>query len=64
MKAVDKYSRTVTPIPLEPKAYEGEVEKYGVEGLQKLWMDILERYAHEEYYDPGLVQEITGEEAK
>ena len=55
----------LTKIPLEPHAYQREVDKYGVNGLKELWIDILERYGHEEYYNPDLVEEILrNKEAK
>lgn len=41
-----------------------EVETYGVEGVKQLWTDILERYANEEYYDPGLVHEMLEHKAE
>jgi len=52
---VIKITATVT---LKPQAYQFEVDKYGIEGLRVLWMDILERYGHEEYYEPDLVEEL------
>lgn len=48
----------IIKVVLEPQAYQSEVDKYRIEGLQRLWMDILERYAHEAYYDPDLICEI------
>ena len=51
----------LTKITLEPRAYPKEISKYGEEGLKQLWMNILERYAHEEYYDPDLVEEVLKE---
>lgn len=48
----------MTKITLKPQAYQSEVDKYGIEGLKKLWTDILERYAHEEYYDPYIVEKL------
>ena len=52
---------TLTEIILKPKAYQSEIDKYGKKGLKQLWIDILERYAHEEWYDPDLVEEILKE---
>ena len=54
----------LTKITLNPHAYQREVDKYGVDGLKSLWTDILERYGHEEYYDPDLVEEILEERRK
>jgi len=48
----------VTKIAFEVSACAHEVDKYGEEGLKRLWENILERYAHEEWYDPDLVHEI------
>ena len=39
-------------------AGQDEVDKYSEEGLRNLWIDILERYGNEEYYDPDLVKEL------
>lgn len=52
----------VVEIVLRPKAFQHEVDKYGKEGLKRLWMDILERYAHEEYYDPDIIHEMLEHE--
>lgn len=49
-------------IPLEPRANQGEVDKYGKDGLKRLWEDVLDRYANEKYYDPDLVHEILEHE--
>jgi len=49
----------VKRIVLGVTAYPSELKKYGEEGLKSLWADIIERYAHEEYYNPDIVEELT-----
>lgn len=48
-------------IIIELSADPSEVDKYGIEGLRQLWVDILERYANEEHYDPDLLDQILKE---
>ena len=45
-------------IELKLTTSKAEVEKYGKEGVKQLWLDILERYANEEHYDPDLIHEM------
>ncbi len=51
-------------IELKLTASRAEVGKYGKEGLKQLWIDVLERYASEEYYDPDLVQQMLEAKAE
>jgi len=51
-------------IELKLTASSAEVETFGKEGLKQLWIDILERYASEEYYDPDLVKELVDRKAE
>lgn len=46
---------------IEVYADSDEVEKYGEEGLRTLWINILDWYASEEYYDPDIVEELLKE---
>lgn len=47
-------------IRLDVTCTEKEIKQYGgVKNLRELLLNILERYAYPEYYDPGLVGEFT-----
>lgn len=47
-------------IRLDVTCTEKEVKQYGgVSNIKELLFNILERYAHSEYYDTDLVEEFT-----
>ena len=54
----------VQKITLQVTAYSSELETYGEKGLKELWENILERYGHEEYYEPVLVESILKERGR
>lgn len=45
-------------IKLEVNATDAEIEEYGEKGMIELWLNILERYASEEYYEPDIAEEL------
>lgn len=45
-------------IIIEVPVYEPEIKTYGKEGLKLLFENLVQRYFTEEYYDPGIVEEI------
>ncbi len=54
----------IDKIHLDVTVYEGEIEKYGIDGLKTLLQNIVERYFHKEYFEPELVKEILEEKTE
>ena len=43
-------------ITLDIPVTDAELERYGEERLKDLFYNILERYAHEEWFDPDIIE--------